>query len=184
MLVKFICSSLCVHYSCSCPFLILASALLCMQNCLSSHIPPRFSWPHANDFHSGSVHPPHKLQFPSPLWAGTAVRWLDELVSIASISSFLSLTITVSVSVDPTSLLSLVSNLGVTLNPGITFWPLASWAPNLDSIFCFYFSSFLGCFLNYILFLGIHPDQINPLMSNSLQSFLNCKLPFSLLHKG
>lgn len=139
MLVKFICSSLCVHYSCSYPFLILVSALLCIQNCLSSHIPLRFSCPHANDFHSGSVHPPHKLQFPSPLWAGTAVRWLDELVSIASISSFLSLTIAVSV-IDPTSLLSLVSNLGVTLNPTITFWPLASWAPNLDSIF---FSIFL-----------------------------------------
>lgn len=182
MLVKFICSSLCVHYSCSYPFLILVSALLCMQNCLRSHIPLRFSCPHANDFHSGSVHPPHKLQFPSPLWAGSAVWWLDELVSIASISSFLSLTIAVSV-IDPTSLLSLISNLGVTLNPSITFWPLVSWAPNLDSIF-FLFFFLLGCFLNYILFLGIHPDQINPSMSNSLQSFLNCKLPFSLLHKG
>lgn len=156
MLVKFICSSLCVHYSCSYPFLILVSALLCMQNCLSSHIPLRFSCPHANDFHSDSVHPPHKLQFPSPLWAGSAVWWLDELVSIASISSFLSLTIAVSV-IDPTSLLSLVSNLGVTLNPSITFWPLVSWAPNLDSIFS-YFSSFWGAF--WTIFFSLAFTQI------------------------
>lgn len=156
MLIKFTSFSFCAHYSCTCPFLILACKILW------AHTFSPASPVHVQMISKMAVSVlPSNFIFSVPVSRNTSV--MSTRVSQCSTSPFLSLSVTVSVIVGPVSLLRPISNLAVTLNSSMPFLPLASWSPNLDSTFLLLFFFLLWCFLNWFLFLGIQPHQINPL---------------------